>query len=334
MQGCTLAIIGATGLVGQMLIDLLENPPFPIDELFFVASENSLGQSVICGGKTYPLTTLEAAVAARPTIAIFSAGSELSLTWSPRFAAVGTTVIDNSAAWRMHPDYKLIVPEINAGLLTAADKIIANPNCTTIQMVVPLAPLHQLYRIRRLVIATYQAVTGSGKLAVEQLMTERKGQLPALPAYPYPIDGNVLSHIGIFLENGYTEEEMKLVHETRKILGDDTLRITATAVRVPVVRGHSVAVNAAFEIDFELAEVVDKLRSQPGIVIQDDPYQNLYPMPLFAKDHDEIFVGRIRRDESQEATLHLWIVADNLRKGAATNALQIASYLYNNHLVG
>jgi aspartate-semialdehyde dehydrogenase len=334
MQNISLAIIGATGLVGKTVLELLALRKFPLQQLLLVASESAVGQLLACGVKTYSVRTLEAALAAKPTLAIFSAGSDTSLAWAPRFAAAGTTVIDNSAAWRLHPAHKLIVPEINAHLLTAADKIIANPNCSTIQMVLALAPLHRMYKLRRLVISTYQAVTGSGKIAVEQLMAERRGQEPTTKAYSHPIDNNILPHIDDFLDNGYTKEEMKLVHETRKILGDDTIQITATTVRVPVLGGHSMAVNAAFEHDFDLKAVLTVLRQQPGIVIQDDPASQLYPMPLTAQHRDEVFVGRIRRDESQRATLNLWIVADNLRKGAATNAVQVAEYLQAHALIG
>ncbi len=328
-----LAVIGATGLVGQTLLRLLERRNFPAEELLLVASENSQGNYINCRNQQHQLITLQEALAARPTVAIFSIGAELSLTWAPQFAAVGTTVIDNSSAWRMHPDSPLIVTEVNAQLLRSTDKIIANPNCSTMQMMVALAPLHRLYQLKRLVISTYQAVTGSGKAAVEQLMAEREGRIPHPMAYPYPIDLNVIPQVDDFLENGYTKEEMKLINETRKILGDATIQVTATAVRVPVIGGHSLAVNAEFEHDFTLDTVIQTLQNSPGIIVQNDSHKKQYPMPLFSKDQDEVFVGRIRRDESQPATLNLWIVADNLRKGAATNAIQIAEYLHNHRFL-
>jgi aspartate-semialdehyde dehydrogenase len=323
-----LAIVGASGLVGKKLLNVIEERNFPLQEIFLVASGNSEGQDILFKGQEHKLITLEAALAAKPTVAIFSVGPELSLTWAPRFAAIGTTVIDNSSAWRMHSDYKLIVPEINANLLTPTDKIIANPNCSTLQMVMALAPLHKLYILKRLVISTYQAVTGSGKMAVEQLLAERRGSLNAPRAYPHPIDLNLIPQADDFLENGYTKEEMKLINETRKILDNNSIKITATAVRVPVLGGHSMSVNAAFEKDFDLETVIETLKKSPGIIVQNDITHNQYPMPILAQNKDEVFVGRIRRDESQSATLNLWIVADNLRKGAATNAIQIAEYLY------
>jgi aspartate-semialdehyde dehydrogenase len=328
-----LAVIGATGLVGQTLLRLIESRNFPTEELLLVASENSQWNYITCRGQQHQLITLQEALAARPTVAIFSIGAELSLTWAPQFAAIGTTVIDNSSAWRMHLDCPLIATEVNAQLLRSTDKIIANPNCSTMQMMVALAPLHRLYQLKRLVISTYQAVTGSGKAAVEQLMAEREGRTPHSMAYPYPIDLNVIPQVDDFLENGYTKEEMKLVNETRKILGDENIQVTATAVRVPVIGGHSLAVNAEFERDFTLDTVTQTLQNSPGIIVQDNIHQRQYPMPLFSKDQDEVFVGRIRRDESQPATLNLWIVADNLRKGAATNAIQIAEYLHSQHWV-
>jgi len=326
-----LAIIGATGLVGGTLLKLIEERQLPIRELLLVASENSEGQTIFFKGKDYKLITLDTALAARPTLAIFSVGAEISLTWAPRFAEIGTTVIDNSTAWRMHPNYKLIVPEINAHLLTASDKIIANPNCSTIQLVMALASLHKIYKIKRLVISTYQSVTGTGKIAVEQLLSERKGTPQTPSAYPHPIDLNLIPQIDDFLENGYTKEEMKLVNETRKILNDESIQVTATAVRVPVLGGHSMAVNAAFEQDFSIEEVIQTLKDSPGLVVQDDIQNNQYPMPIITQNRNEVFVGRIRRDESQRATLNLWIIADNLRKGAATNAIQIAEYLQAQH---
>lgn len=321
-----LAIIGATGLVGKTLLTLIEERNLVLQELFLVASENSEGQEISFRGRPHKLITLQAALEAKPTVAIFSVGAQISLDWAPRFAEIGTTVIDNSSAWRMH--HKLIVPEINANLLTSQDKIIANPNCSTIQMVMVLAPLHRLYKLNRLVISTYQAVTGSGKIAVEQLLAERKGILDGTKAYPHPIDLNVIPQIDDFLENGYTKEEMKLVNETRKILNDPSIQVTATTVRVPVLGGHSMAVNAAFNQDFDLKEVIKVLKKTPGVIVQDDISHHTYPMPILVQDKDDVFVGRIRRDESQGATLNLWIVADNLRKGAATNAIQIAEYLH------
>ena len=328
-----LAIIGATGLVGKTLLKLIEARNFPAQEIFLVASENSEGQPIRFKGHEHKLITLETALNAKPTVAIFSVGTEISLKWAPRFAAVGTTEIDNSAAWRMHPNHKLIVPEINAHLLTYEDKIIANPNCSAIQMVMVLAPLHRLYHLKRLVISTYQAVTGSGKMAVEQLLAERKGILDGPKAYPHPIDLNLIPQVDDFLENGYTKEEMKLVNETRKILNDDAIQVTATTVRVPVLGGHSMTVNAAFKQDVEVDAVIQTLRKTPGVIVQNAIKHNEYPMPIQVQDKDEVFVGRIRRDESQPATLNLWVVADNLRKGAATNALQIAEYLQTYHYI-
>lgn len=319
-----LALVGATGLVGQEVLRVLETRHFPLQRLLPVASADSIGQLLHWAGEAHEIISLEAALATQPTLAIFAAGEAISATWAPRFVAVGTTVIDNSAAWRMHPDCKLIVPEVNGHLLRADDKLIANPNCSAIQLVVALAPLHQHYGLRRMVIATYQAVTGTGKIAVEQLMAERQG-LPDVPqAYPHPIDLNVIPHIDEFLDNGYTKEEIKLVNETQKILGDASIRITATAVRVPVLGGHSLAVNVELAKEFDLHEVARLLNRTPGIVVQDNVAQHHYPMPLHARHKDEVFVGRLRRDHSQPCALNLWIVADNLRKGAATNAIQIA----------
>jgi len=321
-----IAVVGATGLVGTKMLQVLAERHFPVTELLPVASERSVGKLIDFNGKQFPVVSLEMAVAARPTIALFSAGGSVSKEWAPKFAENGTVVIDNSSAWRMDPDKKLVVPEVNAHVLTSADKIIANPNCSTIQMVVALKPLHDRYQIRRIVVSTYQSVTGTGVKAVEQLMSERKGT-PAERAYPYQIDLNLLPHIDVFTENGYTKEEMKMVLETKKIMGDDQIRVTATTVRVPVMGGHSESVNVEFEQDFDLMEVRRLLSEAPGIVLQDDPAQLLYPMPLTAHDRDEVFVGRLRRDESQPNTLNMWVVADNLRKGAATNAVQIAEYL-------
>ncbi len=329
------AVVGVTGLVGGVMCRVLEERNFPLDEFLPVASERSVGKLVKFKGKEYPVIDMEEAIAQRPDIAIFSAGGSTSLAWAPRFAEVGTTVIDNSSAWRMDPDKKLVVPEINADTLTVDDKIIANPNCSTIQMVVALAPLHREYGIDRLVISTYQSFTGTGVKAVKQYQLERKGFKPKADemAYHHPIFENCLPHCDVFLDNDYTKEEMKLVHETRKILGDDTLRITATAVRVPVHGGHSESVNVEFKKPFEMADVRRILSEAAGLVIQDDQANNRYPMPLLAKDKDEVFVGRIRRDESVDNGLNLWVVADNLRKGAATNAVQIAEYLLAHELV-
>jgi aspartate-semialdehyde dehydrogenase len=320
------AVVGATGLVGSKMLQVLEERNFPVTKLFPVASERSVGKTVKFRGKRYKIIGMETAVEKRPDVAIFSAGGGISKEWAPRFAEKGTIVIDNSSAWRMDPDKKLVVPEVNAKVLTKHDKIIANPNCSTIQMVVALKPLHDRYRIKRIVVSTYQSVTGTGVKAVNQLMSERKGK-PGERAYPYPIDLNLLPHIDVFVENGYTKEEMKMVNETKKIMGDDSIRITATTVRVPVIGGHSESVNVEFEHDFNLVELRDLLSKAPGVVLQDKPAELQYPMPLFAHDKDEVFVGRLRRDESQPNTLNLWIVSDNLRKGAATNAVQIAEYL-------
>ncbi len=320
-----LAVVGATGLVGGEILKVLEERKFQFDELLLVASPRSAGKQVAYQGKTYTIITPEEAIEHKPDIAIFSAGGGMSLHYAPLFAEAGTTVIDNSSAWRMSPDHKLVVPEINADQLTAEDKIIANPNCSTIQMVLALLPLHKKYQVKRVVVSTYQSVTGSGKAAVDQLMNERKG-VEGEMAYPYPIDMNVLPHIDVFLENDYTKEEMKMTNETKKIL-DPSIQVTATAVRVPAVGGHSESVNVEFEREFEIEEVKELLRGQSGIVVVDDPKNLQYPMPINAHGKDETFVGRIRRDETQPKTLNMWIVADNLRKGAATNAVQIAEYL-------
>jgi aspartate-semialdehyde dehydrogenase len=320
------AVVGATGLVGSKMLQVLEERNFPISQLLLVASERSVGKTLKFRGKRYKIISMDAAVGKKPDVAIFSAGGSVSKEWAPRFAEKGTVVIDNSSAWRMDPEKKLIVPEVNAHVLTKNDKIIANPNCSTIQMVVALKPLHDKYKIKRVVVSTYQSVTGTGVKAVNQLMSERKGK-PGERAYPYQIDLNLLPHIDLFTENGYTKEEMKMVHETKKIMGDDSIRVTATAVRVPVIGGHSEAVNIEFERDFDLAEVRRLLENAPGIVVVDDTASLQYPMPLMAHDKDEVFVGRIRRDESQPNTLNIWVVSDNLRKGAATNAVQIAEYL-------
>ncbi|MBO9638987.1 aspartate-semialdehyde dehydrogenase [Siphonobacter aquaeclarae] len=327
------AVVGATGLVGGEMLKVLEERNFPVTELIPVASERSVGKKVTFKGKEYTVVSFEDAIAAKPAIAIFSAGGSTSLSLAPRFAEAGITVIDNSSAWRMDPTKKLVVPEINAHTLTTEDKIIANPNCSTIQMVVVLNPLHQQYKIRRVVVSTYQSVTGTGKAAVDQLFAERAGDTSVQKVYPHPIDLNVLPHIDVFLDNGYTKEEMKMVNETKKIMGDDAIAVTATTVRIPTVGGHSEAVNIEFENEFDLAEVRAILEKAPGVVVQDDPKNFVYPMPVTAHGKDETFVGRIRRDETQPNTLNLWIVADNLRKGAATNAVQIAEYLKDNELV-
>lgn len=320
------AVVGATGLVGSTMLRTLEERNFPVTELIPVASEKSKGKQVMYKGKPYTVVTLQDAVDMRPDIALFSAGGSTSLEWAEAFAAVGTYVIDNSSAWRMHPDKKLVVPEVNAGTLTREDRVIANPNCSTIQMVVVLKPLHDKYKIRRVVVSTYQSVTGSGQKGVDHLLAERNATTPA-PFYPHAIDLNVLPHIDVFQDNGYTKEEMKMILETQKIMGDDSLRVSATTVRVPVMGGHSESVNIEFEHDFDIHELRQLLSTSPGIIVQDDPANNVYPMPLNAFGKDEVFVGRLRRDHSQPNTLNGWIVADNLRKGAATNAVQIAEYI-------
>ncbi len=327
------AVVGATGLVGTKMIQVLTERNFPVSEFLPVASERSVGNLVTFKGEEYPIIGLEAAVAAKPDIAIFSAGGSVSLAWAERFAAVGTTVIDNSSAWRMDATKKLIVPEVNAHVLTKDDKIIANPNCSTIQMVVALKPLHDVYKIRRIVVSTYQSVTGTGVKAVEQLNDERAGIKDGVKAYHHPIDLNAIPHIDSFLDNGYTKEEMKMVNETRKIMGDQTIRLTATTVRIPVIGGHSESINVEFEQDFDLADVRKHLENAPSVIVLDDVANFVYPMPRQAHDRDEVFVGRLRRDESQPNTLNLWVVSDNLRKGAATNAVQIAEYLLANKLV-
>ncbi|GAB3895392.1 aspartate-semialdehyde dehydrogenase [Larkinella knui] len=328
-----IAVVGATGLVGGEILKVLEERNFPVTELIPVASERSVGKQITFKGKQVTIVSFEDAIAAKPAIAIFSAGGGTSLKLAPQFAEAGITVVDNSSAWRMDPTKKLVVPEINAHTLTPEDKIIANPNCSTIQMVVVLNPLHKRYGVKRVVVSTYQSVTGTGKAAVDQLYAERSGDYSNPKVYPHPIDLNVLPHIDVFLDNGYTKEEMKMVNETKKIMGDDTIQVTATTVRIPTIGGHSEAVNIEFENDFEVSDVVKILEESEGVIIQDDPKNAIYPMPLTAHGKDEVFVGRIRRDESQENTLNLWIVADNLRKGAATNAVQIAEYLAENNLV-
>jgi aspartate-semialdehyde dehydrogenase len=326
------AVVGATGLVGTKMLQVLSERKFPVTELIPVASEKSVGKEVLFEGKPYKVVGMQAAIAAKPAVAIFSAGGSTSLEWAPKFAEAGITVIDNSSAWRMDPAKKLVVPEINADALTPADKIIANPNCSTIQMVVALNPLHKKYKIKRIVVSTYQSVTGTGKKAVDQLMGERsksmKGTNGEYPmAYKYPIDMNAIPQIDVFLDNGYTKEEMKMVNETIKIMRDDSIKVTSTTVRIPVMGGHSESVNVEFANDFDLNEVKEILSSSTGVVVVDDPAAQRYPMPMDAHDKDEVFVGRLRRDETQPNTLNMWIVSDNLRKGAATNAVQIAEYL-------
>ena len=326
------AVVGATGMVGEVMLKVLEERNFPISELLLVASERSVGKKLIYKEKEYTVIGLSDAVAAQPEIAIFSAGGSTSLEWAPKYAALGTTVIDNSSAWRMDPSKKLVVPEINANTLTADDKIIANPNCSTIQMVMALAPLHLKYQMKRVVVSTYQSVSGTGVKAVQQLENETLG-IKGEMAYPYPINRNALPHCDVFLENGYTKEEMKLAREPQKILDDRSFSVTATAVRIPTAGGHSEAVNVEFHDDFDLSEVRKLLSETPGIVVQDDLENNLYPMPIYAHDKDDVFVGRLRRDETQPNSLNMWIVSDNLRKGAATNAVQIAEYLVQKGLV-
>jgi len=326
------AVVGATGLVGNMMLKVLEERNFPVTELIPVASEKSVGKQILFKGKNYSVVGMEEGIRLRPHIALFSAGGTTSLEWAPKFAEAGTIVIDNSSAWRMHADRPLIVPEINADILGKNDKIIANPNCSTIQMVMALNPLHHKYKIKRIVVSTYQSVSGTGKKAVDQLMNERKG-ISGEMAYRYAIDLNVLPQIDVFTENGYTKEEMKMVNETRKILRDDSIRITSTTVRVPVKGGHSEAVNIEFENDYTLSDIRDLLSKTPGVTVVDDPANAKYPMPIDAEGKDDVFVGRIRRDESQANTLNLWIVSDNLRKGAATNAVQIAEYLVSKKIV-
>ena len=332
------AVVGATGLVGTKMLQVLAERNFPVTELIPVASERSVGKEVEFKGKKYKIISMTDAIAAKPAVAIFSAGGSTSLEWAPKFADAGITVIDNSSAWRMDPTKKLIVPEINADSLGKDDKIIANPNCSTIQMVVALNPLHKKYNIKRIVVSTYQSVTGTGKKAVDQLMGERakaeKGSNGEYPmAYKYPIDLNVIPQIDVFLDNGYTKEEMKMVNETKKIMRDDAIRVTATTVRIPVMGGHSESVNVEFSNDFTLEDVRSLLSNAPGVVLVDEPATQQYPMPMDAHEKDEVFVGRLRRDETQPNTLNLWVVSDNLRKGAATNAVQIAEYLVSKNLL-
>ena len=326
------AVVGATGMVGEVMLKVLAERNFPITELYPVASERSIGKEITFNGNPYKVIGLTQAVSLKPDVAIFSAGGDTSLEWAPKFAEVGTTVIDNSSAWRMDPSKKLVVPEINAGVLTSDDKIIANPNCSTIQLVMALAPLHDRYKMKRVIVSTYQSVSGTGVKAVQQLDNEVSGVQGEM-AYPYPINRNALPHCDVFLENGYTKEEMKLAKEPLKILDDNSFSVTATAVRIPTAGGHSESVNVSFENEFTLEEVRQLLHETPGIVVQDNPETNTYPMPVYAHDKDDVFVGRIRRDETQPKTLNLWIVADNLRKGAATNAIQIAEYLVDHKLV-
>lgn len=332
------AVVGATGLVGTKMLQVLAERNFPVTELLPVASERSVGKEIEFKGKKYKVVSMTDAIAAKPAVALFSAGGSTSLEWAPKFAEAGITVIDNSSAWRMDPGKPLVVPEINSDILTSADKIIANPNCSTIQMVVALDPLYKKYGIKRIVVSTYQSVTGTGVKAVDQLKGEREkevkganGEYPM--AYKYPIDLNVIPQIDVFLENGYTKEEMKMVNETRKIMRDDSIRLTSTTVRIPVVGGHSEAVNVEFEKDYDLGELRRLLESSPGVIVVDDPANQQYPMPMDAHEKDAVFVGRLRRDESQANTLNLWIVSDNLRKGAATNAVQIAEYLLSKGLI-
>lgn len=327
-----IAVVGASGMVGEVMLKVLAERNFPITELIPVASEKSVGNELEFKGKKYVIKSMEEAVKMKPAIAIFSAGGSVSLEWAPKFAEAGVTVIDNSSAWRMDPTKKLIVPEINANELTKEDKIIANPNCSTIQLIMALAPLHKKYTIKRVVVSTYQSITGTGVKAVQQLENEYKGEKGDM-AYNYPIHRNAIPHCDVFEENGYTKEEMKLSNETKKILGDNTVLVSATAVRIPVVGGHSEAVNVEFKNEFDVNDVRRILHETSGIVVQDNLDTNTYPMPIYAHGKDDVFVGRIRRDETQENTLNMWIVADNLRKGAATNTIQIAEYLVANDLV-
>ncbi len=326
------AIVGATGLVGNVMLKVLEERNFPVDELLLVASERSVGKKIKFKGKDIAVISIPTAIEMRPDIALFSAGGSTSLEWAPKFAEVGTTVIDNSSAWRMDLSKKLVVPEINADQLSKNDKIIANPNCSTIQMVMALAPLHKKYKIKRIVVSTYQSVSGTGIKAVEQMENEIAGKKGEM-AYPYPIHKNAIPHCDVFEENGYTKEEMKLVRETQKILDDKTIAVTATAVRIPTAGGHSESINVEFENDFDLNELRQLLSETDGVTVQDNLDVNVYPMPMYAHGKDDVFVGRIRRDGSQPNTLNLWVVSDNLRKGAATNTVQIAEYLIKNALV-
>lgn len=329
------AVVGATGLVGTKMLQVLAERNFPVTELIPVASARSVGKEVMFKGKAYKVVGMEEGIAAKPAVAIFSAGGGTSTEWAPKYAAAGIRVIDNSSAWRMDPTKKLVVPEVNASVLTADDMIIANPNCSTIQMVVALQPLHAKYTIKRVVVSTYQSVTGTGKQAVDQLMNERSGKSLSAQdmAYKYQIDLNAIPQIDVFLENGYTKEEMKMVKETCKIMQDDSIKVTATTVRIPVMGGHSESVNVEFEKEFEMKDVVAALTAAPGVIVQQDDAKQFYPMPLWAHEKDEVFVGRLRRDETQAKTLNMWIVSDNLRKGAATNAVQIAEYLLSKNMI-
>lgn len=327
------AVVGATGLVGTKMMRVLEERNFPVSDFIPVASEKSEGKAVVFKGKTFNVTTPEKAIALKPDLALFSAGGSTSLKYAPLFAASGCRVIDNSSAWRMDPDKKLVVPEVNGHVLDENDFIIANPNCSTIQMVMVLKPLHDRFKIKRVVVSTYQSVTGTGVKAVEQLNNERKNGKSEAMAYAYPIDMNIIPHIDVFLDNGYTKEEMKMVNETKKIMGDDSIQVTSTTVRVPVMGGHSESVNIEFEKNFDLEEIRDILKNAPGVILEDDVAHLKYPMPLYVKDKDEVFVGRIRRDFTIPNGLNLWIVADNLRKGAATNAVQIAELLIKNNIL-
>lgn len=328
-----IAVVGATGLVGQEMLKVIEERNLEFDELYLVASAKSVGQKIKFKGKEYTIKSMEEVCNLAPDIAIFSAGGNTSLEWAPKFAEKGTVVIDNSSAWRMDPTKKLIVPEINGKELTEKDLIIANPNCSTIQMVMALAPLHSKYKIKRIVVSTYQSVTGTGKDAVQQMMEERQGKTDGIKVYPHKIDMNALPHIDSFLDNGYTKEEMKMVNETRKILGDQTIGVTSTTVRIPTIGGHSEAVNVEFEKEYDLKEVRAILENTPGVIVEDDVKNNVYPMPINSHGRDEVFVGRLRRDESQPKTLNMWIVSDNFRKGAATNAVQIAEFITEKSLV-
>ena len=326
------AVVGATGLVGTKMLQILAERNFPVTEIIPVASEQSFGKQIEFKGKKFAVVSMTDAIAMKPAVALFSAGGNTSLEWAPKFAEAGITVIDNSSAWRMDATKKLVVPEVNAHVLEAADKIITNPNCSTIQLVVALKPLHDKYNIKRIVVSTYQSVTGTGKKAVDQMMNERAGIEGAM-AYPYKIDMNALPQIDVFMDNHYTKEEMKMVNETKKIMGDDTIRLTATCVRIPTMGGHSESVNVEFEHEYDLSELVALLKNAPGVTVQDDVANKIYPMPLTAHECDDVFVGRIRRDESQAKTVNLWIVSDNLRKGAATNAVQIAEALIQKGLL-
>jgi len=327
-----IAVVGATGMVGEVMLQVLSERNFPYTELIPVASERSVGKKVECGSDSHEVVGLETAVSMKPDVALFSAGGSTSLEWAPKFAETGTVVIDNSSAWRMDPTKKLIIPEINANQLTSSDKIIANPNCSTIQMLVALAPLQDHYGIERIVVSTYQSITGTGVKAVQQLENEYRGEKGDM-AYPYPIHRNALPHCDVFMDNGYTKEEMKLVNETHKILDDPSIGITATAIRIPVLGGHSESINVELRKDFELETIRELLNESPGVVVQDNPETNSYPMPIYVAGKNEVFVGRIRKDESQNKTLNLWVVADNLRKGAATNTIQIAEYLLKENLI-